>query len=352
LTGSLAQASRVPTPGSPKVGIVIPTFNRLDYLKQALGSALRQTHAEIEILVIDNRSTDGTADHMSTVLDPRVRYLVNGNNLGPVGNIRRGISLFAGRADWVTVLCDDDLLEENFVGAMLETVRRRHAGSVVHSHRVFIDSRGNRIREGSPAPADETAFEYLLARSRQTRDSYLTGIFFRMVSCAEIGGYPMFATGMATDDAFVFSLAMKDRLVFARDAVASIRIHENAESLKSTGAAEHFRALEEFGAHVRRVAAESGQFERGKLRELQEALDVYLADLNSSLWMRSADDLARIGARRELEEFSGIVRSRRYLFRPRVRFDAFLVRAAGWYPESFRLYRSAWKRVERMLYGR
>lgn len=348
----MTQTSRMPPPANPRIGIVIPTFNRLDYLKQALGSALRQTHADVEILVIDNRSTDGTADHMSTVLDPRVRYLVNENNLGPVGNIRKGISLFAGRADWATVLCDDDLLEVNFVDAMLKAVRRLHAASVVHSHRVFIDSRGDRIREGSPAPDEETAFEYLIARSRQKRDSYLTGVFFRMECCEEIGGYPMFATGMATDDAFVFSLAMKDRLVFARDAVASIRIHENAESLKHTGAAEHFRALEEFGAHVRRVAAESGPFGRGKLRELEDALDAYLADLNSSLWLRSADVLAKSGARRELEEFSGIVRSRQYLFRPRVRVDAFLVRAAGWYPETIRLYRSAWRRVERLLYGR
>jgi glycosyltransferase involved in cell wall biosynthesis len=59
------------------ITVIIPTFNRAQHVGQALGSVLAQRHAELEVIVIDDGSTDETAREISAVADrePRVRYL-------------------------------------------------------------------------------------------------------------------------------------------------------------------------------------------------------------------------------------------------------------------------------------
>ena len=54
------------------VDVVIPTFNSLEFLPEALGSALAQTHAAIRVYVVDDGSTDGTAEYLRTIEDERV----------------------------------------------------------------------------------------------------------------------------------------------------------------------------------------------------------------------------------------------------------------------------------------
>ena len=98
-----------------KIGILIPTFNRLAYLREALDSVLSQTLKAFQIVVIDNGSTDGTSCYMQTLSDPRVRYVVNEKNLGPIGSINKGIGLMTDEVSWCTILCDDDLLEPNYI---------------------------------------------------------------------------------------------------------------------------------------------------------------------------------------------------------------------------------------------
>jgi len=199
-----------------KVGILIPTFNRLAYLKDALRSALEQTHRVLSVVVIDNGSEDATSEHMWEVSDPRVSYVRNDSNLGLIGSINKGIRLMPEEAAWCTVLSDDDMLDSRYVEKSLEEAERFGARAIVDSRRVFIDSEGKKTRNAAPAPAEESAFDYLRNRMKGLRETYLTGVLFNRCAFEEIGGYPEFATGMASDDAFIFALSLKDRLVSAK----------------------------------------------------------------------------------------------------------------------------------------
>lgn len=95
-----------------RISILIPTFNRASFLPQAIESALAQTHSELEILVVDNASTDATpAIARRYSGDTRLRYERNASNLGMVGNWRRALyDLSSG--DWFLVLSDDDYLTD------------------------------------------------------------------------------------------------------------------------------------------------------------------------------------------------------------------------------------------------
>ena len=93
----------------PPVSICIPTYNYARYIGQAIESVLGQTHEDIELLVIDDRSSDETAAVVGRYEDdPRLRFHVNAENLGLFGNFNRCLEW--AQHDYVKVLCADDWL--------------------------------------------------------------------------------------------------------------------------------------------------------------------------------------------------------------------------------------------------
>jgi glycosyltransferase involved in cell wall biosynthesis len=85
--------------------VVVPCFNRLAYLPQALSSVWAQTFTDYEVIVVDDGSTDGTAEYLST-LDARVR-VVRQENAGPGAARNAGTAAAAG--EYLAFLDSDDL---------------------------------------------------------------------------------------------------------------------------------------------------------------------------------------------------------------------------------------------------
>ncbi len=111
----------------PLVTIAIPTFNRADTLREALDSALAQTHEELEIVVADNASSDGTAElcREYAARDERIRVVRHERNLGPTANINHLFGAAAG--EFTQMLADDDRLEPAHVAACLAAHDPAHA---------------------------------------------------------------------------------------------------------------------------------------------------------------------------------------------------------------------------------
>jgi glycosyltransferase involved in cell wall biosynthesis len=106
------------------VSICIPTYNGAQFLTQCLESACAQTWPELEILVVDDQSSDDTVAlaELAAARDPRVRVVRNPRNLGLVGNWNRCIEL--ARGEWVKFLFQDDWLEPECVSQMLAVADR------------------------------------------------------------------------------------------------------------------------------------------------------------------------------------------------------------------------------------
>ena len=73
---------------APQVSILVPVYNRAHCIEQTLASALEQTFTDLEVVVVDNCSTDGSWELIQRVAtrDPRVRVFRNDSNIGPVRN--------------------------------------------------------------------------------------------------------------------------------------------------------------------------------------------------------------------------------------------------------------------------
>src|SRR5437899_7496239 len=91
--------------GDVHVTVVIPTYNRGHVVMRAVTSALAQTHADLDVLVVDDGSTDDTADRLKTIEDPRLQYVVR-PHAGASATRSAGVKLATGH--FVSFLDSDD----------------------------------------------------------------------------------------------------------------------------------------------------------------------------------------------------------------------------------------------------
>ncbi len=93
--------------GHPYITVVIPTYNRRALVKQAVASVVAQSYENWELIVVDDGSTDGTAELIRSIPDNRIRVL----ELPHCGNIAvlRNIGVNAGSGEWLAFLDSDDI---------------------------------------------------------------------------------------------------------------------------------------------------------------------------------------------------------------------------------------------------
>jgi len=98
--------------GNPKFSIVIPAYNGEKFLKQAIESALSQTRLADEVIVVDDASSDGTAE-IAKSYNEKIKYYFNDKSTGFVDAWNRAIS--KATSDYVTILHQDDLLHPEYI---------------------------------------------------------------------------------------------------------------------------------------------------------------------------------------------------------------------------------------------
>jgi glycosyltransferase involved in cell wall biosynthesis len=81
---------------SPRISILMPVYNVQDYVREAVESILNQTYTDFELLILDDCSTDKTANIISQFQDKRIRYHRNETNLGLSENLNGGIRMSKG----------------------------------------------------------------------------------------------------------------------------------------------------------------------------------------------------------------------------------------------------------------
>ena len=102
---------------APGVSVVIPSFNYAHYLPQAIASVLAQTHAVIDLLIVDDGSTDSTRAVVAAIADPRLRYVWQ-ENAGL--SAARNTGIREARHAFVAFLDADDLWQPEFLATAMQ----------------------------------------------------------------------------------------------------------------------------------------------------------------------------------------------------------------------------------------
>jgi glycosyltransferase involved in cell wall biosynthesis len=129
----------------PKVSIVIPVYNGMPYLKLAVESALAQTYPNIEIIVVDNASQDGTVQWLQTLHSPIIRIIYRNSLQSAAENWTQAIELATGT--YTKLLCADDLLDPEIVFNQVELLETSPAAVMAACRRRIIDSQGRVLKK-------------------------------------------------------------------------------------------------------------------------------------------------------------------------------------------------------------
>ena len=125
----------------PLASVVIPTHNRSGFLCQAVESALAQTYPNVEVIVIDDGSTDDTADAMARY-DSRVHYIRQANR-GVAAARNAGIRVAKG--DYLSFLDDDDLFCSHKIERQVQLLRRQPDAGLIHCRYCIVDQDGSEL---------------------------------------------------------------------------------------------------------------------------------------------------------------------------------------------------------------
>jgi glycosyltransferase involved in cell wall biosynthesis len=126
----------------PLISVVVPVYNAEKYLRASLDSILGQTYSNVEFLVMDDASTDGSATILREykARDPRVRIRRAAENRGPFGTINAGIT--CARGEFLAIHHADDIYDPRILELEVEALRMRPKAGAVFCADVFIDEDG------------------------------------------------------------------------------------------------------------------------------------------------------------------------------------------------------------------
>ncbi len=124
---------------SSKVSVYITTCNRIEKLKRALASVQKQTYANIEIIVCDDASIDGTQEFMQDIVlnEKNIKYLRNETNKGACA--ARNLAIFSASGDFITGLDDDDEFTEDRISFFVERWDDKYSFICCNFTNVFED---------------------------------------------------------------------------------------------------------------------------------------------------------------------------------------------------------------------
>lgn len=123
---------------APKVSVVVLTWNRRQLLGVTLDSVLGQTERDIEVLVVDNESTDGTQEFVESLAaaDTRIRYIRHAN--GGVISVNRNLAISQSRGEWIGFCDDDDIWEPDKLEKQLAEAAQHPEAGLVSTNAVYF----------------------------------------------------------------------------------------------------------------------------------------------------------------------------------------------------------------------
>jgi len=99
--------------------VVIPLYNKKDYIVRTVESVLNQSHERFELVVVDDGSTDGSTDQLGSIQDPRLR-VIQQTNAGEGAARNKGLEV--AKHDWVAFLDADDSWEPGFLSSIAQMI--------------------------------------------------------------------------------------------------------------------------------------------------------------------------------------------------------------------------------------
>ena len=210
----------------PLVSIITPVYNGSQYLSEAIESALAQTYKNFELLIVNDGSTDNSADIIRPFLkDSRIIYIEQ-KNAGVAA--ARNTALKQARGKYIGFLDQDDLWLNNKLELQITALEKDGSLALVHSRQDFIDSHGNKKKYDWITEGEGYCFRENFIKNRI---AVLT-VLIRKKIIDEIGFFNEQLSG-ADDYEMWLRVTLKYPIKYIDQSLAFYRFHDNNVSKDS-----------------------------------------------------------------------------------------------------------------------
>lgn len=211
--------------GRPKVSVIIPCYNSEKFLAAALESALAQTFTDLEVIVVDDGSTDGTASIvMAYGDDRRVRYLYQ-KNQGL--SVARNVGIEAAGGEFIAFLDSDDLWVASKIARQVELLARDQDTILVFTDYSTFDSSGMIASRKLPKlPDGPLLFSFLFSRNNFI---YPSTVVLRRNIFHDVGYFDVSLNSIEDYDLWL-RIVYKFKMVSIPEPMVKIRQHDSRVS--------------------------------------------------------------------------------------------------------------------------
>jgi glycosyltransferase involved in cell wall biosynthesis len=235
----------------PEISVGLPVYNGLPYVKQLIETVLAQSFANLELVISDNASTDGTDELCRSYAkaDSRVKYFRNPFNIGLIPNFNRVFEL--ATAPYYKWTASDDFYETTYLEACFPAIRDNADVSVSHSETMLVKEDGQELPYDPQLHAcidEQNNRVWLLDRdscaTRGSRTRRFRDVLAQQIMCSPVYGLmrrrQILETGLhrsffGSDKPLLAEMALRGRFYIAPGRLFKKRMHGGMTSVMSGG---------------------------------------------------------------------------------------------------------------------
>jgi glycosyltransferase involved in cell wall biosynthesis len=233
---------------NPKVSVVIPTYDRATKVQGAIESVLAQTFTDLEIIVVDDGSSDGTEQILANVFGDQIRYFAQANQGVSVAR-NRGIA--EARGEWIAFLDSDDRWEKEKLERQLKALEQFgpkcgacYTDVRLLNHpetRTFFQMAENGCRHDATTGINDDVLEVLVRPGGAGMLVCISSLVARTEKVRETRGFDL-ELGFYADSEFMFRLAMLTGFCYVNFPL--VRFDRSPMETRHVGASKEWDKLE------------------------------------------------------------------------------------------------------------
>ena len=232
-----------------KYSIILPVRNGGEYVKECVNSILSQTFAEFDLHVLDNCSSDGTLNWITSLKDERIIVIPSEKPLTIEDNWARILSI--KRNEFITLIGHDDLLDTNYLEVMDKLIAENPDASLYQAHFRYIDAAGNFKRHCKPMDKIQYVHEFIGQQFFKTFDSMGTGYMMRSKDYDSLGGIPPYPNLIFADyELWVRLIALSYKATTHKECF-SYREHNSVS--RTTGETKYQEAFGRYVSFIKQI---------------------------------------------------------------------------------------------------
>ncbi|WP_119328671.1 glycosyltransferase family 2 protein [Cysteiniphilum halobium] len=195
--------------------IVIPTFNRLNFLKRALNSALDQTYENIEIIVLNNASTDGTKQYLNEIASKykQIKVVHHAMNIGFTKNIQQIKNYVHGK--YMSVLSDDDYLTPEFVETAVCVLENDSTLALWYCRANYVNHKEELLYRTKKSPSYEEGYSFIKGWLKGKRFPTWVSVAIKTDVLVKVDWFSCY--GLAIDMATILRCAVHGRVAYTEE---------------------------------------------------------------------------------------------------------------------------------------